>query len=334
VEGKRESPKKAFNDLLQALAELPSDAKKTVLIQTHDYPDLDAVAAAWGLSELLCHYGYTSKIIYRGRIRSISLLAMVRELAIPMTRIHDAMEDLEAEAPLICVDGDPANTNFQHFGGKLLAVIDHHPSETASSCAFYDVRNWYGSCATIVADYWHEQGLPLTRNCATALLMGIQMDTDFLGRRVSPEDLAALNRLFFDADWEFGTRIIKSALSVEDLPAILAAVENGRICGKLYYTNIRMDCSSELISIMADFFLRLKEIDVSVIVESGGGFYHVSVRSRPGTVCAGDFVRIALDGLGKAGGHAHMAGGIIKASDYPGDESLFKRFARAYDCID
>ena len=306
-------------------------ARRVVVVQPHDHPDHDAVATAFGLAKLLARFGFESRILHRGRVRSHSLTAMVAELEIPLERIRGELPPDLADVPCVIVDGSPNNANAQPLTARFVGVVDHHPNPGLIPCPFVDIRSSYGSCAAIVSEYWVDAGLEIDRDTATALLMGIQMDTDFLSRRVSPADLEAHHRLFFHADWEFGTRVVKASLSISDLPAFEYAVSHSRTRGPLFFTVLPMDCSQELISIMADFFLRLKEISVTVIVETGGGKAHVSVRSRSADISAGTIVKLALSGIGEGGGHDHMAGGVIRSLACPNEEILFDKFVEAVE---
>jgi nanoRNase/pAp phosphatase (c-di-AMP/oligoRNAs hydrolase) len=306
-----------------------------VVIQTHDFPDHDAAASAFGLGRLLSHYGYETLLRYRGFIRSHSLKAMIDELGIPLIKVtHTAEKDL-LRVPCIIVDGNPVNTNARQVTDNLFAVIDHHPKQgkagtpAAPPCPFTDIRTGCGSCSAIIAAYWKEAGLVPGRAESTALLMGIETDTDFLSRRVSRPDLEAFYRLFFNADWQFGARVIKTSLSRKDLPALELAITNARIKKKLYFTVITVDTSQEVISILADLFLRLREISLSVIIENQGAVHHVSVRSRDPEISAARIIRRALEGIGEGGGHDHMAGGLLTAE--LGEEKLFQRFVEAID---
>lgn len=320
-----------LNAALEEACAQRESPSRAVVVQPHDHPDHDAAAAAFGLSQLLSRFGFLPHLLHRGRVRSHSLTAMISELKIPLERIRETLPpDLE-DAPCIMVDGSPTNTNAQPITSRLVGVVDHHPNPGALTCPFLDIRTSYGACSTLVADYWLDAGMDPDRDTATALLMGIQMDTDFLGRRVSPADLEAHRRLFFRADWEFGTRVVKASLSIADLPGFQYAVAHSRTWGPLFFTVLRMDCSQELISIMADFFLRLKEISVTVIVETGGGRPHVSVRSRSNDISAGAVVKLALSGIGEGGGHDHMAGGVIRSVTCPSEEALFDRFVEAVE---
>jgi nanoRNase/pAp phosphatase (c-di-AMP/oligoRNAs hydrolase) len=303
-----------------------------VVIQTHDFPDHDAAASAFGLGRLLSRYGYEPLLCYRGLIRSHSLKSMLSELDIPLTKLTATTGKELLRTPCIIVDGNPANTNARQATENLLAVIDHHPEQSpaaAPSCRFIDIRSGCGSCSAIIAGYWKEAGFVPDKAESTALLMGIEIDTDFLSRRVSKLDLEAFHRLFFNADWQFGARILKTSLSRKDLPALELAITNARIKKTLFFTAITVDTSQEVISILADLFLRLREISLSVIIETQGAVRHVSVRSRDPAVSAARVIRRALAGIGEGGGHDHMAGGLLTA-EIDG-EKLFQRFAEAAD---
>jgi nanoRNase/pAp phosphatase (c-di-AMP/oligoRNAs hydrolase) len=303
--------------------------QKPVLIQTHDYPDHDAVAAAFGLQQLLLRFNVHPHIVYRGIIQSHSLWTMISELNISLMRIEELVPDHLKNVPCIIVDGNPNNTNARPINENLFGVIDHHVDSKTPDCPFADIRTSYGSCSTIVADYWEEAAFAPEKNTATALLMGIEMDTDFLSRNTGPSDLDALHRLFFRADWQYGTQLLKSSLSVKDIPTFAMASANAQISGSLFFTTIDTETSKEVISILADYFLRLREIAVSVIIEVQPNRRHVSVRSKAPDISASSVIRKALSAIGSGGGHDSMAGGDIDTSINISNEDLFQRFIDA-----
>ncbi|MCX7655285.1 MAG: DHHA1 domain-containing protein [Treponemataceae bacterium] len=326
----------SFVALLRLIETATKGGTFPLIIQPHDFPDHDAVASAFGLQRLLDVHGYTSQILHRGELRSHSLLSMIQAFHIPLTQIQikEKQEGVPVNALCLIVDGSPNNANARPLTKNLLGVIDHHPNPGLLSCPFQDIRTSYGACSSIIADYWDETGIVPDRDTATTLLLGIQIDTDFLSRRVSPADLNAHHRLFFRADWQFATRLARSSLSIQNLPTFSRAIQKAQIQRGLFFTVLSEDCSQELISIMADFFLRFKEVRLTVIAETGGESCHISVRSRSPEISAAAFIKRALAGIGEGGGHDHMAGGTIYTSLYPGEEQLFKRFLEALETIE
>ncbi|MDA8426447.1 MAG: DHH family phosphoesterase [Treponema sp.] len=299
------------------------DPRRQTLVQTHDYPDIDAVASAWALSELLALHGIESVCVHRGEIRSRSLVRLLSELDLRIA----AAPPPGASPNIIVVDGSPTNGNVELFRGDLLAVIDHHRKVAEPSAPFVDIRTEVAACATIVRSYWEESGKVPPRDTATALLAGIQSDTDFLSSRASTADFEAYIELFRAGDWELASRTVKSVLSIGELGSIQRAIRDADIRDRIFYAIVPDSCAQEVLAVLADFALRVEDIDVAVTVaaEADGGA-HVSIRSKNPDISAFRLVRQALAGIGSGGGHSHSAGGIVAAVSNPGPQALKKRF--------
>jgi nanoRNase/pAp phosphatase (c-di-AMP/oligoRNAs hydrolase) len=321
----RESGHSPFEALLSVLT-----AKRPVLIQTHDFPDHDAVGAAFGLCELLSRRGFSCSIAYGGSIQSISLSEMIKELSIkliPLDAAQQAGDDAQtpSDAQTIVVDGSPASGTVRAVAGKLVAVIDHHPARKRLSVPFADVRLDVGSCAAIVWTYWKEAGEEPEGAAATALLAGIQLDTDFLSRRVSKTDLDAHHDLFFRGNHELARQVVRTSLSVDQLADIGRAFSSVRVTDGALLAEVSGDYPAELLSVLADFLLRLREVSFVVVIEVRGPEFRLSARTRDRAIDTGHVIRHALAGIGSGGGHPHMAGGIIKPERYPGGDAFLAR---------
>ena len=55
---------------------------KKVFVQTHNFPDPDAIGAAFGLQQLLLHFGIESTLCYHGKIDRLNTRKMVEYLGI------------------------------------------------------------------------------------------------------------------------------------------------------------------------------------------------------------------------------------------------------------
>jgi len=301
------------------------EAGRPIAVQTHDYPDIDAVASAWGLAGLLRSRGFSAACCYRGELRSRSLKKLIEKLGIDLAPASDGGSGLQ----IIVVDGSPGNGNVTLSGGELVAVIDHHRKSGEAIAPFLDLRPELASCSTMIRGYWEEAGLEPPRNIATALLAGIQSDTDFLSRRCSDEDFAAYAALYRAGDWELASRVVRTVLDLRELELVVSAIGKAVVRDGFLFAFIRGPCGQEALAVLAEFALRVEELSAAIVVEEDSGGVHVSVRSKSASVSAFDLVRAALSGIGSGGGHSHSAGGVVPALSDPGEAALRERFFMA-----
>jgi nanoRNase/pAp phosphatase (c-di-AMP/oligoRNAs hydrolase) len=306
-----------FRNLLRLL-----EWKRPVLIQTHDFPDHDAVGAAYGLAQLLKYMGFTCEITYGGSLQSISLANMLDRLGIRPISFIQAAGDPEWQT--LVVDGSPMTGTVRTVGGTLTGIIDHHPARKKASCPFSDIRTGVGSCSTIIWEYWNESGETPDQVTATALLSGIQLDTDFLTRRVSPSDLNAHYNLFFLGDRDLARDLVRISLSVNQLPDIGKAFTSYLMRDGLILLELHGEYSAEILSVLADFLLRLREVTFAAVIEVMGEEYRLSVRNRDKGLDAGYIVRKLVAKRGTGGGHPHMAGASLLPEEYPGAEAFME----------
>ena len=279
-----------------------------VVIQTHDFPDPDAVSAAFGLQYLLGLRGIPSEIVYFGKFDRVTLRLMSEELGVKLTASADytgTEEDL-----VINVDGQKNNANFTDMVGTEIACIDHHPWVTEYEYPFIDHRI-VGACATIVFSYFKENNIEIPANVATALLYGIKVDTQNFTTGVKDADIDAFSVLNSLADPTLIARFDSNELEVDDLRAYGAAIQNFVTSDGVGFVYIPFDCPDRLIAMVSNFILSLDCVVLSVVYADRNGGLKFSIRSEVPGFMSGDWVQLALAGIGDGGGHPTMAGGII-----------------------
>ena len=311
-----------FNKLLACL-----NTNRRVIIQTHDFPDHDAVGSGFALCRLLESYGYTVLLCYTGRLESKSLSTAVESLQIPL--LHSTQPEVQPTDQLIIVDGFVGNRNVTDISGKLVGLIDHHSPPEKPNVQFHDIREHIGACTTIIYSYYQEAGIEPEQNVSTALLMGLLMDTEFMTRGVTHEDMNAFSQLFFMGDWQSGIRLLKNSLSLHDLQVFREAINSCEVAGDFAFIPVQKECSPEVMAIIADFFLDILEITFVVVLVPDRDEYRISVRSEDLSRPADVIIRKALKGVGHGGGHIHMGGGNIPRDLFPGQETLRNRFLDA-----
>lgn len=303
------------------------DRDREVAIQAHDFPDHDAVGAAYALAGLLATNQLSPKLCYGGEIQSQSLSEMIRLLEIPITSCNEA--ELSTDAQVIIVDGFVGNTNIRGVPGEVIGVIDHHVPPTEPNCKYFDIRPKFGACSTILYEYYKISNTEMQANVATGLLIGVMMDTAFMTRGVAPPDLEAFSSLFFTGDWQTGSRLLKNSLSLADLSIFREAINACIVADDFCFVPVTKECTPEVMALVADFFLGLREIHFVVVLEPEREEYRISVRSEDNARPTDVIIRKALDRIGSGGGHVHMGGGSIPRDLFPGEEGLRKRFISA-----
>lgn len=285
--------------------------REHVYIQTHNFPDPDAIASAYGLQQLLKHRGICADICYKGKIDRYNTDKMRELMEIKLLDVEDLSAILADEDEVILVDAQKGNSNIIDITGNEIICIDHHPLNDKFSYRFSDIRPEIGACASIVASYFFENDIPMDEKTATALTFGIRMDTMNLSRGVSKMDVEMIYRMFDLCDKEIIHMLQNSNLYFEDLMAYSQAISSIQVYGNISFADAGKNCPPALIASVSDFMLALVTVSFSVVYSRNAEGIKLSVRSEKKALDAGKIAGRALEGIGSGGGHAAMAGGFV-----------------------
>lgn len=284
-----------------------------VYIQTHNYPDPDAIASAFGLQCFLKHHGIEADICYDGSIERMSAKKMFSVFGIKAVSAS-GLTDMTSEDYIVLVDSQKYNANVTDFIGDEVACIDHHPTYFSCDYKYSDIR-MVGACASLIAGYFHETDTPMLANVAAALAYGIKMDTDDFIRGATETDVDMFDFVFKQADKAMISAMYSNVMELADLNAYSAAIESIRIYEDVGFAYIPFQCPDAMVAIISDFILSMEIVRISVVYASRPDGVKFSVRSEvTDRVDAGDLVKKALSGKGSGGGHKQMAGGFLPVS--------------------
>lgn len=298
-----------------------------VYIQTHNFPDPDAIASAYGLQKLLEAHGIGSALCYDGRIDKLSASKMLDTFRIRMLPYEELAEQMQESDWIVYVDSQKHAGNVTDFIGNEVACIDHHPTFVPMEYLYEDIRIT-GACATLIAEYYAQSGLKPDSDTATALLYGIKMDTLQFTRGVTELDIAMFAFLFPLCDQEKLADLERNNMEFSDLKAYGAAIESIELYDKIGFSYIPFSCPDALIAILSDFILALIEVDVAVVFSIRKDGVKLSVRSEDPDIHAGNLLHDALEGIGSGGGHAAMGGGLIGRDHLPEGGRYISEFVR------
>ncbi len=294
-------------------------AHPRVFIQAHDFPDHDAVASSFALSDLLSQLSIPSQIIYNGSIDRGSIHTMVEECGIDICNWQDS--DISPDDITITVDGCIGEKNVFDTPGQEIAVIDHHEVTAPKGLWFCDVRPNYGAAASMLVEYYSHLKLPIRKEVASALQIGLNIDTAHLTRGFCSADIQAFSTLHALSDMELVNKVCKNTLESEDLTGFKDLLNEATINNRVAFAYLEHCNSKNILGILGDFLLSVEEIDVTIIAATLEDKIHLSLRSEVNHCDVAALVRTVLNDsqLGFGGGHNHMAGGVVTSNDILSD---------------
>jgi len=289
-------------------------AATRALVLTHNDPDPDALASAYGVATLLRAHrrrGQRVTLAYGGTLGRPENQALARFLR---ARLHHGESlDLAHFDFVALVDAQPGQGN--HLLPESMtptAVIDHHPRLLRTSeAAYVDVRPSYGATSTIVWEYLYVDGIRWTPQLATALFYGIRTDTLGLARAVSDADVRAYTELLPHVDQAALAQIEQAPLPRTYYRMLGQALARTRLHGFLVITEIGNVRRPDIVAELADLLIRMQGIQYAVAMAVHNEMLILSVRTRNASQSAGQLVRRAVGERGTAGGHGTMAAGRI-----------------------
>ena len=318
---------------VQELAQLC--AGRAVYIQTHNFPDPDALATAFGLQRLLEGYGIQSTLTHEGQIDKLSSKKMLDYCGIEVHGYPSIKDQMSEDDLIIVVDAQKNSGNTTDIVGAEDACIDHHPTFVEVEYKYSDLRIC-GACASIIGSYYEEEGKGVPSDVATALAYGIKMDTLQFSRGVTKFDIGVYQYLYDYVDESLLTKLETNNMEFDDLRAYAAAIDSIKVYDTLGFSHIDFPCPDAMIAILSDFILSLIEVETTVVYAVRPDGVKFSLRSERDDVNAGTMAHNVLSSCGNGGGHAVMAGGFVpkakleELGNYP-FEVLEERFLAEYE---
>jgi nanoRNase/pAp phosphatase (c-di-AMP/oligoRNAs hydrolase) len=287
-----------------------------LVILPHDNPDPDALASAAALRYIAKALAEKEAAIalggYVGRAEN---RAMVRYLNIPLVPVGE-LPLREPGTIIALVDTQPGRTNNSLPADAAAAiVIDHHPQYVdLATLPYTDLRDGYGATSTILTEYLMDPRLPVDTKIATALFYGIMAETQDLGREASGPDMDASHFLYPHTNKRRLSKIENARVPREYFGGFRTAIAAAVIYDKAVVSILGDVRYPDMVAEMADFLLRLDEVEWAAAIGRYERFLYVSLRTTSRDVNAGDLLQRVL-GSDHAGGHDMIAGGRIALPD-------------------
>jgi nanoRNase/pAp phosphatase (c-di-AMP/oligoRNAs hydrolase) len=304
------SPKGVLGTLLEVV-----DRPGPLVILPHDNPDPDALASAATLQYIVRHQlGKESAIALGGIVGRAENRAMLKYLNISLVPVAEL--SFSHETLVALVDTQPGRINNSLPEGFVPSiVIDHHPAYCDThAIGFFDLREQYGATSTILTEYLQESRLEIETKIATALFYGIAAETQDLGREATAADIHASQFLYPHTNKRRLSKIENARVPREYFRAFRDAIEKAVIYGRVVMSSIGEVRYPDMVAEVADFLLRLDQVEWAVAMGYFQGALYVSLRTTNREVNAGELLQKVL-GSHHAGGHDQIAGGRVKVEE-------------------
>jgi nanoRNase/pAp phosphatase (c-di-AMP/oligoRNAs hydrolase) len=300
-----------FTDKVQGFKKHITPANSALII-THDYPDPDCLASAFGVSHLLSFWGVQSSVIsFGGFVGRAENRAMIRVLSIPT--VPFVLTEIKDYDRTILVDCFPDKGNVPLPHNSIVhAVIDHHPNNPPEGAPyFHDIRKEFGATSTIITKYLIQAGCTITPKLATALFYGIKTDTGDMRRENVPEDVECYKLLFDIMDHRLLSRIENPDRDEEFFRILHRAVESTVTTESFGYTYLGNVTTPDYVAEMADLFHSLERLEWMVCSGVFKNHIFFSIRTKNHDTAGAIAEQLATSMGGSGGGHARVAAGRV-----------------------
>lgn len=284
------------------------------VIQCHDFPDADTIAAGYGVYDYLKQNQKNVRLVYSGkeRIKKSNLVLMVEMLEIPI----EYVEELKAPECLVTVDCQYGESNVTKFEAGHIVVIDHHATSRVFD-GLTEIQPSYGSCSSLVWKMLCEEGVDANKDAslATALYYGLYTDTNGLAEVKHPVDRDLRDTICFKKSVILSLR--NSNLSLEEMRIAGEALENYVYDEDCHFCLVQAEeCDPNILGFISDLVIQAECVDFCVVFCVRKFGIKLSMRTCSSLHRANDLARCILKGIGNGGGHADKAGGFIEPSAF------------------
>jgi nanoRNase/pAp phosphatase (c-di-AMP/oligoRNAs hydrolase) len=304
--------------------------RQIVLLQ--DFPDPDALSAAWAYQLIAQVYEIECDIYYAGTLSHQENIALVRLTNLPARRwvLTGERPDLSQYQGFVLIDNQGTTSQlFPYMEAArlpLVLVIDHHAPQVKLNAEFIDLRPHIRATATILTQYLQAGLLSLDRSnskhvkCATALMHGLRADTNQLMYAAEADFLAAAYLSSF-YDSQLLAAVLQASRSKRVMDVIERSLRNRKVHSNVSIAGVgylRYE-DRDAIPQAADFLVTEENVHTAVVY----GIVHDeeeerevvigSLRTSKITLDPDEFIKAAFgqDSAGRFfGGGRSMAGGF------------------------
>jgi nanoRNase/pAp phosphatase (c-di-AMP/oligoRNAs hydrolase) len=323
------------------------------LIVLQDFPDPDALSAAWTYSLICQPFHIQTDIVYAGTLSHQENIALVRLTELPCQKWDVSSlrpDDLAPYDGAVFLDHQGTTSQIsallKQANLPLVAIIDHHSLQNQFKAEFEDIRVGAAATATIFAQYLQagllvlDSSNPIHNQCATALMHGLRTETDQLRQAKEADFLAAayISRFY---DPQLLAAILQSARSRRVMDVIAKALSHRIVRNNFCVAGVgylRFE-DRDAIPQAADFLITEENVHTAVVYgiihrDDGQEIVTGSLRTNKLTLDPDEFLKTAFgqDPGGRffGGGRSRAGGFEITLGFLSGGMSTTPKFVKSW----
>lgn len=304
----------------RSLVEIARGRRRPLILLQHN-PDPDALASGFAIKHLLkrvlrsdCVVAFTGTV---GRAENRAMMRYLKIQIVPAFKVSFRHHDL-----VIVVDTQPGAGTCRLPDGLVPdVVVDHHPvvGDRLAGVRLPLVDASYGATSSLVGEMFLANGLSIPDRVATALVYGIQTDTQDLARNVSPADEDVFAKLYPLADLRLIGRIQRARVPQSYFRIMERGLRHAHVHGNAVTTHLGEIEHSDLVAEVADLLFRLEGMTWSFVTGVHARVLYASLRAvEQEGIDAGAVARAVAGTRGSGGGHEALAAAQIPLA--PGED--------------
>jgi len=316
------------------LKESISSTQGNISIFMHDDPDLDAIASAMALEEICEKENVGVETYFAGSFGHPETEIFMKNTDFLINKIdEESIEDvLEGTKKVAFVDF--AKSSMSDIIPDSIdpdLVIDHHKTNKKIRAKEYtEIRTDVGATSTLMTQHLKNLDVPVSPVLASALLLGIKVDTHNYTKNISSEDYQAISYLNSRADKDILDVLENTPIYSETVSAMGRAISNREFKDSVMTTFCGKISHRDDIAQIANFLLRERDILTVLVCGVKDKKIHMSARSKDLQLNIGKVMEEAYSEIGGGGGHPHAGGGEVEMAQFTDVEeavdNIKKRF--------
>ncbi len=328
-----------FKEKSRKLRKILFEFEGKMAIFVHDDPDPDAVASAVALEKICRSVDLRCETYYGGEIGHPENEIFMENTNFMIEKVDEdsIKEVLESSENIAFVDfAESAVSDVIPDDLDPDLILDHHSTNKDIKAKRYtEIRTDIGSTSTLMTKHLQNLDIEIPSVLASALLVGIKIDTHDYTKNISPLDFKSIVYLNSIADREILDVLESPPIYSETLTALGRALSNREVEKNVLVTFCGNIKHGDDTSMIADFLLRERDILTVLVFGVKDKKIHMSVRSKDLQLNVGEIMDRAYSDIGEAGGHPHSAGGKTSLGKFENREKAVEMIKkRFYDEVD